>query len=143
MGDAMKILHLEDDPMKASIISRHMAKGRDERDVVTWVMNWKAFQECVHDGPLTCDGPWDLLILDICVPFWAAGDGPSNNGIRDLGKESRREARRAGYTGPIIFISANPRGLDLGCDPSAHAYFYRDTAGWLGAIAVVRAEVEG
>lgn len=132
----MKILHLEDDPQKAAIIRRRIGFCQAENDVdaVQWVTNWKAFQKAIH-----ADQSFDLVILDVCVPFGGDGKGPS--GVRSLGNKSRLEARRAGYTGPIIFISSNPSGLDLSGDPKASAYWYNDTAGWCDAVAVVRTTV--
>ena len=99
-----------------------------------WVTNWKAYQQAIHADE------FDLVILDVCVPMWGAGgDGPG--GAYDLGHASLLECRSAGYEGPVIFISSNPSGLDLGGDEMASAHFYNDSAGWLDAIAVVRADV--
>lgn len=130
----MRILHLEDDPQKAAIIHRHLARQTetpDAVDTVGWVTEQQSYRYAIR-GP----DRFDLVILDNCVPAF-----PGAQGTNACGHESLADARLAGYTGPIIFISANPRGLDLSGDPKAVAYFYNDTAGWLDAIAVVRAEV--
>ena len=130
----MRILHLEDDPQKAAIIARHLARQVGPEgpvDAVTWVTNANSF-----DDAIGCSQEFDLVILDNCVP-WSKDDP----GTHPYGAAALIGARIAGYDGPVIFISANPRGLDLGGDEKAEAYFYSDTAGWLDAIAVVRAEV--
>ena len=119
----MKILHLEDDHTKAETIASRMPD-----DDITLVMYWKAFQAAIHE-----DQSWDLVISDLNVPIFP-GHFPGN-----MGKPTVGEARRAGYRGPIIFISGCPEQGDY-LAPGCWMIGYQRVERWQEVINEVRAD---
>ena len=85
----MKILHLEDNADKARLIQEFASEE------LTLVTCWKEWQQRLSEQ-------WDLLILDNHVPLWP-GDCP-----QPMAANSVSEARRFGYSGPIIIITGAP-----------------------------------